>query len=69
MEYFLLEHPWDRTVLCDYPGCDRVADYLELDGIRETHACALHTTSRKYLSGLPERTPNPGLVYRVRAAA
>jgi hypothetical protein len=56
-------------VLCDHPGCDRVADYLELDGIRETHVCALHTTSNKYVSGLPERTPNPELPYRVRAAA
>jgi hypothetical protein len=69
MEYFLLEHPNDGIVLCDHPGCDRVADYLELDGVRETHVCALHTTSNRYVSGLPERSPNPELPYRARGAA
>ena len=69
MEYFLLEHPSDRTVLCDRPGCDRVADYLELDGNSESHVCGVHTTSKRYVSGLPERSPNPGLPYRTRAAA
>lgn len=69
MEYFLLEHPSGRIVLCDRPGCEHVADYLELDGNRESHVCALHTTSKKYVSRLPERRPNPELPYRVRAAA
>jgi hypothetical protein len=69
MEYFLLEHPSDRIVLCDCPGCDRVADYVEVDADRESHVRALHTTSRKYVSRLPERRPNPKLPYRVRAAA
>ncbi len=69
MKYFRLEHPSDKIVLCDRPRCERVADYLELDDHRESHVCALHTTSNKYVSGLPERRPNPDLPCRVRAAA
>ncbi len=68
MEYFLLEHPCDKVLLCDHPGCDRVADYLELDSTRELHVCSLHTTSKRYVSGLPERRPSPELPYRARVA-
>lgn len=69
MEYFLLEHPSDRIVLCDRPNCERVADYLEVEGDRESHVCASHTASKKHVSRLPERSPNPELPYRVRPAA
>lgn len=69
MEYFLLEHPSNKTVLCDRPNCGRVADYLEIDGDRESHVCAYHTTSEKYVSRLPERRPDPERPYRARAAA
>jgi hypothetical protein len=67
MEYFLLEHPPGSTVLCD--RCGQVADYLEVDGGRESHVCASHTTSKKHVSRLSEREPNPALPYRARAAA
>ncbi len=69
MEYFLLEHPFDRTVICDRPNCGRVADYLELDDDSESHVCAVHTTSKRHVSRLPERSPNPALPYHVRPAA
>ena len=68
MEYFLLEHPSDSTVLCDRPNCSRVADYLELDGNREAHVCASHTMSNKHVSRLPGRSPNPGSRCRTRPA-
>jgi hypothetical protein len=69
MEYFLLDHPSDSIVLCDRPNCERVADYLELDGNREFHVCACHTTSKKHVSRLPERGPNPNLPYQARPAS
>jgi hypothetical protein len=69
MEYFLLEHPSEAVVLCDRPKCERVADYLELDGNRESHVCASHTTSDKYVCRLPERRPNPGIPFRARSVA
>lgn len=69
MEYFLLEHPADSVVICDRPGCEGVADYLELEGNRASHLCASHTTSQKHVSRLAERSLNPEVPYRARAAA
>ena len=31
MEYFLLEHPPDRLILCNRSGCENIADYLEVN--------------------------------------
>jgi hypothetical protein len=36
MEYFRLEHPVDKVILCDDSVCNEIADYLELD--EEDHA-------------------------------
>jgi hypothetical protein len=70
MDYFLLEHPSDKIVLCDRPNCRGVADYLEIDRQgRELRVCASHTTSEKHVSRLPERSPNLGLPFKTRRAA
>ncbi len=70
MEYFLLQHPSDAVILCDLPHCGRVADYLELDQEGcESRVCPWHTTSSKYVSHLPERTPDPSLPVQIRPAA
>ena len=70
MEYFLLQHPSDAVILCDLPHCGRVADYLEVnqEGC-ESRVCALHTTSARYVSHLPQRIPDPSLPYHARPAA
>jgi len=55
MEYFRLEHPPDRLILCHHPDCNDIADYLEVNEQgREGFACAAHTTSEKHVSVLPD---------------
>jgi len=70
MEYFRLEHPAGRLILCDHSACEEVADYLELeiDG-REGFVCATHTASDKHASVLLRRVPRVGSQYRSRRAA
>jgi hypothetical protein len=31
MEYFRLDHPPDRLILCNRPNCEDIADYLEVN--------------------------------------
>jgi hypothetical protein len=70
MEYFRLEHPSDKIVLCDRQNCRKVADYLEIDRQgHELRVCASHTTSEKYVSRLSERSPNLELSFKNRPAA
>jgi hypothetical protein len=55
MEYFRLEHPPDRLILCNRPDCEHIADYLELDEQGcEDLVCAAHTSSEKHASVLRE---------------
>jgi hypothetical protein len=70
MGFFHLYHPEDVIVLCDHQGCERVADYLEVNAHgREYHACAMHTASKTHVSRLPAREPSLGLPFRSRPAA
>jgi len=70
MEFFHLHHPEDVTVLCDRKGCERVANYLEVDDHgREYRACAMHTASKTHASRLPTREPSPDLPFRSRPAS
>ena len=70
MEYFLLEHPSGKTILCDRQNCRGVADYLEIDSQgHELRVCASHTTSKKHVSRLSERSPNLELPFKNRLVA
>ncbi len=70
MQFFGLYHPEDMTVLCDRQGCERVADYLEVDDHgREYRACAMHTASKTHASRLPARELSLGHPFRSRPAA
>jgi hypothetical protein len=54
MEYFRLNHPPDRPILCNRSNCEKVADYLEVNEHRgEYFACAVHTSSEKHVIVLP----------------
>jgi hypothetical protein len=58
MEYFRLDHPPDRLILCNRSNCEDIADYLEVNEHgREDFACAAHTSSERYAlvlsTGLP----------------
>lgn len=59
MEYFRLEHPRDRLILCNRSSCEAIADYLEVNeqGL-EDFVCAAHTSSKRHASVLPKRVPN-----------
>lgn len=49
MKYFLLEHPPDRLILCNRPGCEDIADYLEVNEQGcEDFVCAAHTSSERH---------------------
>jgi hypothetical protein len=55
MKYFHLEHPPERLILCNQPGCEDIADYLEVDERGgEDFVCATHTSSERYASVLPK---------------
>jgi len=58
MEYFRLDHPPDRLILCSRSNCEDIADYLEVneDG-SEDFVCAAHTGSARYVSVLAKRVP------------
>jgi hypothetical protein len=58
MEYFLLEHPPDGLILCNFSNCENIAEYLEINeqGGEECF-CAAHTSSEKHASVLPNGVP------------
>ena len=59
MQFFHLEQPLDEMIVCDWNGCEAIADYLEVeDDGTEQRLCAFHTRSYKYASRLPVRAPN-----------
>ena len=69
MEYFRLDHPRDRLILCDRLNCERIADYIEVsERGGEDHVCAAHTSSEKHASVLPKAVPS-AVAYRSRPAA
>jgi hypothetical protein len=69
MDYFRLEHPPDRVVLCDRLDCEDIADYLEVNEHgREDFLCAAHTSSERHASVLPKGSPRTEL-RRSRPAA
>ena len=55
MEYFRVDHPPDRLILCDRSNCENVADYQEVNerGL-EDRVCAAHTSSERHASVLPK---------------
>jgi hypothetical protein len=60
MEYFCVDHPPDRLILCNRENCDRIADYLEINEQgREDHVCAVHTSSERHASVLPKGAHHP----------
>ena len=71
MEYFRLNHPPDRLILCNRSPCEDIADYLEINEHgREDFVCAAHTSSQRYASVLPKGVPSGGGdPHRSRAAA
>jgi hypothetical protein len=59
MEYFRLDHPPDRLILCNRLNCEDIADYLEVNERgRESFACAAHTSSVRHASVLPKGIPS-----------
>jgi hypothetical protein len=70
MEYFRLEHPAGKVILCDDSVCNEIADYLEHDEEGHEHlVCATHTGSDRHASVLLRRAPGAGYQYRSRHAA
>jgi hypothetical protein len=70
MEYFQAEHPKTETFICDYAGCNQVADYLEINEQgHEYLACETHKTADRHASRLPKRAPNPALPHRTQRPA
>jgi hypothetical protein len=69
MQYFCLDHPPDRLILCDRSTCEGIADYLEANeqGI-ENFVCAVHTSSERYVSVLPKGARSSE-AHRSRSAA
>ncbi len=59
MEYFRLDHPPDRLILCNRPNCENIADYLEVsEQGDEDFLCAAHTSSVRHASVLPKAVPS-----------
>jgi hypothetical protein len=59
MEYFRVDHPPDRLILCSRSNCENIADYLELNETgREDFTCAAHTSSERHASVLPKGVPH-----------
>jgi len=70
MEYFCLDHPSDRLILCNRSTCEDIADYLEVnEQNREDFVCAAHTSSQRYASVLPKGVPSGAEPHRSRPAA
>jgi hypothetical protein len=70
MEYFRLDHPPDRLILCNRLNCEDIADYLEVsEQKREDFVCAAHTSSQRHASVLPEGVPRGADPHRSRPAA
>ena len=71
MEYFRLDHPPDRLILCNRSNCDDIADYLEVnEQSREEFVCAAHTSSQRHALVLPTGVPSRGAAqHRSRPAA
>ena len=58
MEYFCVDHPPDRLILCNRANCEDIADYLEINEHgHEDFACAAHTSSEMHASVLPKGVP------------
>jgi hypothetical protein len=58
VEYFRLDHPADRLILCNRSQCDDIADYLEINELGgEDFACAAHTSSKRHATVLPKGVP------------
>jgi hypothetical protein len=69
MEYFRLDHPRDRLILCNRLNYEDIADYLEVNKHgREDFVCAAHTSSEKHASVLPKGLPGAD-PHRSRPAA
>ena len=60
MEYFRLDHPPGRLILCNRSNCEDIADFSRSCQLRigsvEPHA--LKTTARRTESTLPESFPS-----------
>jgi len=70
MEYFFLDHPPDRLILCHRSNCVGIADYLEVNEHgREDFVCAAHTSSERHASVLPKGVPSGTEPRRSRTAA
>ena len=55
VEYFCLDHPPDRLILCHPSNCKGIADYLEVsEQGGEDFVCAAHTSSVRHASVLPK---------------
>src|ERR1700719_933278 len=60
MEYFRVDHPQHRLILCNRSNCEAIADYLEVNEQgHENFACAAHTSSGRHASVLPRGAPKP----------
>jgi hypothetical protein len=69
MEYFCLDHPPDRLILCDRSTCEGIADYLEVNAQGgENYVCAAHTSSERHVAVLPKAVPRSE-PHRSRSAA
>jgi hypothetical protein len=69
MEYFRLDHPPDRLILCNRSNCEGIADYLEVNEHGgEYFACAAHTISERHASVLPKGVPSGDDPHRSRPA-
>lgn len=56
MEYFRVDHPPDRPILCHRSTCEGIADYLEVSEQGDEYfVCAAHTSSERYVSVLRKR--------------
>ncbi len=59
MEYFCVDHPPDRPILCHRSTCEGIADYLEVSEEGDQYfVCAAHTSSERYVSVLPKGIPS-----------
>ncbi len=59
MQYFCLDHPPDRLILCNRSNCEHIADYLEVsEHGREDFTCAAHTSSVRHASVLSKGAPS-----------
>src|ERR1700693_2519970 len=59
IEYFRLDHPPDRLIICNRSNCEDIADYLEVNEQgSEDFACAAHTSSERHAFVLPKGVPS-----------